>query len=784
MLELQHIKKTYHVGDTETKALDDVSVAFREKEFVAVLGPSGSGKTTFLNIIGGLDRYDSGDLLIKGKHTSDFKDSDWDAYRNNSIGFVFQSYNLIGHLSIVANVELGMTLSGVPKEEKHRRALEVLEQVGLKDHLHKRPNQLSGGQMQRVAIARALANDPEILLCDAPTGALDTATSVQIMDLIQKLSAERLVIMVTHNPQLAEDYADRIIRFQDGHIISDTHPHQERPKPDGFHLKKTKMRFLTALNLSFNNIRTKKGRTFLTAFASSIGIIGIAVILSLSSGFRTTIDDFQTDAMAQFPIVISRQSAEVDMAAMMEQHTQMLEDQDEEAPPEEIILTDPDSTIKMHTNRFTGEYLQYLKNIDPKICSSIGYTRIVSMNMVRKTDSGIIPVSFSSESKDEDGQESSAMSGAMSAIGLSSFPEQLDQEETSYLEKNYDLLAGQYPAAATDLVLVLDSDNTLNKNILENLGFDTAGKESFDFNDLIGAEFKIVSNNDFYSETPYGNYLPTQDYEAMYNSDSGITVRIAGIVRVKENAGIGILNTGIAYSDALSEQVAAMQQESDIVKAQQESSKNVMTMEEISEADKDSLLAVLGGDTTPYAIMLYPATFEQKDQVIQYLDDWNEGKSTDDAVVYTDMVETISSMTGDIMDGITVVLVAFAAISLVVSMIMICIIIYTSVLERTKEIGILRSLGARKRDITHVFDAETFILGLCSGLLGVAIAWLLTFPINSIIASMASLENVAHLQPLHALILVAISTILTMLGGHIPARMASRKDAVEALRSE
>ena len=697
---------------------------------------------------------------------------------------MFQSYNLIGHLSIVANVELGMTLSGVPKEEKHRRALEVLEQVGLKDHLHKRPNQLSGGQMQRVAIARALANDPEILLCDEPTGALDTATSVQIMDLIQKLSAERLVIMVTHNPQLAEDYADRIIRFQDGHIISDTHPHQERPKPDGFHLKKTKMRFLTALNLSFNNIRTKKGRTFLTAFASSIGIIGIAVILSLSSGFRTTIDDFQTDAMAQFPIVISRQSAEVDMAAMMEQHTQMLEDQDEEAPPEEIILTDPDSTIKMHTNRFTGEYLQYLKNIDPKICSSIGYTRIVSMNMVRKTDSGIIPVSFSSESKDEDGQESSAMSGAMSAIGLSSFPEQLDQEETSYLEKNYDLLAGQYPAAATDLVLVLDSDNTLNKNILENLGFDTEGKESFDFNDLIGAEFKIVSNNDFYSETPYGNYLPTQDYEAMYNSDSGITVRIAGIVRVKENAGIGILNTGIAYSDALSEQVAAMQQESDIVKAQQESSKNVMTMEEISEADKDSLLAVLGGDTTPYAIMLYPATFEQKDQVIQYLDDWNEGKSTDDAVVYTDMVETISSMTGDIMDGITVVLVAFAAISLVVSMIMICIIIYTSVLERTKEIGILRSLGARKKDITHVFDAETFILGLCSGLLGVAIAWLLTFPINSIIASMASLENVAHLQPLHALILVAISTILTMLGGHIPARMASRKDAVEALRSE
>lgn len=782
MLELQHIKKTYHVGTVETKALDDVSVAFREKEFVAILGPSGSGKTTCLNIIGGLDRYDSGDLIIKGKKTKDFKDSDWDAYRNNSVGFVFQSYNLITHLSVVANVELGMTLSGVSKAEKHKRALDVLEQVGLKDHLHKRPNQLSGGQMQRVAIARALANDPEILLCDEPTGALDTVTSVQIMDLIKKLSGERLVIMVTHNPQLAEEYADRIIRFQDGKIVSDSHPHQERPKPDSFKLRKTSMNFLTALNLSFNNIKTKKGRTFLTSFASSIGIIGIAVILSLSSGFRTTIDDFQRDAMAQFPVLITQNTAEMDLEQMRKEMGQRQNlDDDGYADSQEVYLKDPSSTIKQHTNVFSEEYLNYLSQIDPSVCSSVGLTRIVNMNLLRETEEGAVPVTFSSSSGGSESGGNAMMSG-MESMGISSFPRQL-QEEDSYLEQNYELLTGEYPDSPEDMVLVVGKDNTLDQTILKNLGFPIDGRESVKFADIVGAEFRIVSNDDYYVKTEYG-FLPGEDYQAMYDSDRGITVRISGIVRISRDAGVGVLSAGVAYSDELTQKVIELQENSEIVKAQRDSDRNVMTQEELDADGKKQFLAYLGGDSTPYMIMMYPNSFESKDEVIAYLDAWNMGKDDGDMVVYTDMVETISNMTGSIMDGITVVLIAFAAISLVVSMIMICIIIYTSVLERTKEIGILRALGARKRDITHVFDAETFLLGLFSGVLGVVIAWLFTFPINVIIENMTGLAGVAHLQLLHAVLLVAVSTVLTMLGGHIPARIASKKDAVEALRSE
>ena len=782
MLQIKQICKQYKTGDLVQNALNNVSLNLRDNEFVAILGPSGSGKTTLLNIIGGLDRYDSGDLIIKGKKTKDFKDSDWDAYRNNSVGFVFQSYNLITHLSVVANVELGMTLSGVSKAEKHKRALDVLEQVGLKDHLHKRPNQLSGGQMQRVAIARALANDPEILLCDEPTGALDTVTSVQIMDLIKKLSGERLVIMVTHNPQLAEEYADRIIRFQDGKIVSDSHPHQERPKPDSFKLRKTSMNFLTALNLSFNNIKTKKGRTFLTSFASSIGIIGIAVILSLSSGFRTTIDDFQRDAMAQFPVLITQNTAEMDLEQMRKEMGQRQNlDDDGYADSQEVYLKDPSSTIKQHTNVFSEEYLNYLSQIDPSVCSSVGLTRIVNMNLLRETEEGAVPVTFSSSSGGSESGGNAMMSG-MESMGISSFPRQL-QEEDSYLEQNYELLAGEYPDSPEDMVLVVGKDNTLDQTILKNLGFPIDGRESVKFADIVGTEFRIVSNDDYYVKTEYG-FLPGEDYQAMYDSDRGITVRISGIVRISRDAGVGVLSAGVAYSDELTQKVIELQESSEIVKAQRDSDRNVMTQEELDADGKKQFLAYLGGDSTPYMIMMYPNSFESKDEVIAYLDAWNMGKDDGDMVVYTDMVETISNMTGSIMDGITVVLIAFAAISLVVSMIMICIIIYTSVLERTKEIGILRALGARKRDITHVFDAETFLLGLFSGVLGVVIAWLFTFPINVIIENMTGLAGVAHLQLLHAVLLVAVSTVLTMLGGHIPARIASKKDAVEALRSE
>lgn len=779
MLELQNITKIYNTAGNETRALNGVSVAFREKEFVAILGASGSGKTTCLNVIGGLDRYDSGDLVIKGKKTKDFSDKDWDAYRNNSVGFVFQSYNLIMHLSIVANVEMGMTLSGVSKEEKHKRAIEVLKQVGLGDHIGKKPNQLSGGQMQRVAIARALANDPEILLCDEPTGALDTATSVQIMDLIKEVAKDRLVIMVTHNPELAEQYADRIIRFSDGKIIDDNHPHKERPKPDSFKLKHTAMKFTTALGLSLNNIRTKKGRTFLTSFASSIGIIGIAVILSLSTGFQLQIDKMERDTLSQMPITISQTAMQVDEEQMMEMSQEMeanMLGNIEYVDSDEIYLYDSAERTMFHTNIFTQDFLDYVENISSDDCSSIGYTRITGMNLIRETDDGIMPVAFKSQ----------AMSAQtdMTAMGMSSYPKMLKEGDASYVEQNYELLAGEYPDDPTDLVLVISTKNELDCQLLNAMGFDYSGDDTVKFDEIIGTQFKAVNNNDYYESTEYGTFMPSMDYQAMFDSEDSIELNICGVIRQKEDAKIALLSSGIAYSDELTQLIVDENMDSDIVKAQRERDFNVITTEEIDEAGKAELLAYLGGDSTPFVIMIYPKDFEAKDNVLEYLDKFNEGKADEDLIVYTDLAGTMSELSGGIMDGITIVLIAFAAISLVTSMIMIGIITYTSVLERTKEIGILKALGARKRDITRVFDAETCILGVFSGTLGVVIAWLLTFPINSILLDMTGLEDVAQLQLTHAVILVAISTVLTMIGGHLPARMAAKKDAVEALRSE
>lgn len=784
MLELKNVKKTYHIGDIETKALDGISVAFRQKEFVAILGTSGSGKTTCLNIIGGLDQYDSGDLRIKGKSTRDFRESDWDAYRNNTIGFVFQSYNLINHLSIVANVELGMTLSGVSKEEKHRKAMEALEKVGLREHLHKKPNQLSGGQMQRVAIARALANDPEILLCDEPTGALDSVTSIQIMDLIKEVAKDKLVIMVTHNPELADQYADRIIRFADGKIIDDTHPHQERPKEDQFSLKKTSMTMRTALRLSFNNLYTKKGRTFLTAFASSIGIIGIAVILSLSTGFQSEIDTFQSEAMAEFPIIITQASQEVNMDEYMEQ-SQVWQDRvtgnGEYADTDSVQIIDSSTAIKIHVNDFSEEFMDHLDAVSPDICGSIGFTRIVNMNLLRSTEEGCIPVSFANAMMSGGGMSNMT---STSSMGLSSYPDSIREGE-NYLQDNYELLAGSYPTDETGLVLVVDSRNQIEKSTLEQLGFTvTDALEEISFSDIVGTTYRVVDNNDYYVKTEYGTYLPSSDYAAMYESEKGFDLTIVGIVRPKKGTSMSMLASGIAYSDALSQRVINAALDSDIVRAQQEADYNIMTMQEFGEGDKDTFLSYLGGDATPFMILLFPRSFEAKDELVAYLDTYNDGKAEESIITFTDLAGTVSGMTSGIMDGITIVLIAFAGISLVVSMIMICIITYTSVIERTKEIGILKALGARKKDITRVFDAETLILGVFSGLLGVFIAWLCTFPINAVINDVAGLTNASHLQLTHALLLVAVSTLLTVLGGHIPARMASRKNAVEALRSE
>jgi putative ABC transport system permease protein len=766
MLELKNIKKTYRVGDVETRALDDISVSFREQEFVAILGTSGSGKTTCLNIIGGLDRYDSGDLIINGKSTKNFKDREWDAYRNNSIGFIFQSYNLISHLSIVANVEMGMTLSGVSAAEKHRRAQEALEKVGLKDHLHKKPNQLSGGQMQRVAIARALANDPDILLCDEPTGALDTVTSVQIMDLIKEIAGDKLVIMVTHNPELAEKYADRIVKFQDGKIVSDSNPYSFEKENKEFSLKKTSMSFLTALKLSANNIRTKLGRTFLTSFASSIGIIGIAVILSLSVGFQMQIDKFEADTLQQMPIIISQQSMNLDTDTMikMGEEQKKYEDYPDE---KKIYLFDSMQDTMTHTNKFTDEYLEYVNNMDSSLCKGVTYSRLVNMNMIRKDGENYIPVTSAN-------------------MNWSSYPVSLNENKHSLMNEHYDVLTGTMPETPNDLMLVVDTKNRINKAVMKELGFDADNLEEIDFNEIIGKEVKVVMNDDYYVKTEYGTYSYNTDLAAMYNAENTLTLRISCIVRPKEDSPTSMMSEGggVAYNDELAQLVIDNSKNSEIVKAQEQSDVNVLSMEAMDEETKKQTIAYLGGNEIPYAIQLYPYDFESKDKMLEYLDKYNESLEADDQIIYTDMASMISGMSDGIMDGITIVLIAFAGTNLIVSLIMIAIITYTSVLERTKEIGILKALGARKKDITRVFDAETFILGVTSGMLGIIIAKLLTFPINAIIYSLTDLKNVAHLKISHALILVAISTILTMLGGHIPARMAAKRDAVEALRSE
>ncbi|MGO2686577.1 MAG: ABC transporter ATP-binding protein, partial [Enterococcus italicus] len=487
MLTLKQLKKYYTVGTTVTKALDGVSVSFRKQEFVAILGPSGSGKTTLLNVIGGLDQYDEGDLIINGQSTKHFKANDWDAYRNNSIGFVFQSYNLIGHQGILDNVELGMTLSGLSKDERRNQAMNALERVGLKEHLHKRPNQLSGGQMQRVAIARALANNPEILLCDEPTGALDSETSVQIMELIKELSREKLVIMVTHNPELAHRYADRIIEFSDGKIMTDSHPFEENQVDDTFQLTHTKMSFLTALRLSFTNIRTKKGRTFLTSFASSIGIIGIAIVLSLSNGFQKQIDQTQAETLSKFPVTISQISTD---------NSELANDTSTTKAKEQTVLAETSSQdLATHTNNLDADYLAYVKKINPEWSNNIGYSRITNLNLLREVNGTVEQVRLSNQKTEQTPSTSFASS---TGVGVSVFPDQLDDSKSNFLKENYQLVDGSYPTKATDLVLIVDQDGTTNINALNNLGFDLKSGIAVPYSDIVGTTMKLVANDNYY----------------------------------------------------------------------------------------------------------------------------------------------------------------------------------------------------------------------------------------------------------------------------------------------
>ncbi|GHU83137.1 sulfate ABC transporter ATP-binding protein [Clostridia bacterium] len=807
MLELKNIFKGYTTGEFRQEALDGVSIRFRKSEFVAILGPSGSGKTTCLNVIGGLDRYDKGDLLINGKSTKKFTSADWDAYRNNSVGFVFQNYHLIPHLSVADNVEMGMTLSGVSKAEKRKKALAVLDRVGLSDHVHKKPGQLSGGQAQRVAIARALANNPDIILADEPTGALDSTSSRQIMELIREIAGDKLVVMVTHNAAIAEKYADRIVQFMDGEVVSDSNPPAQDEGVDAnYKLKKTGMSFFTALNLSARNILTKKWRTALTAFASSIGIIGIALILSLSNGFDKQIQQFESSTMSGFPLLITQSAVSIDAETMQAQRAAREESAQARAeqvkyPAKQAVLPyNAQANTFMHTNVFTDDYIRYIESAPSSLIAGISYTRLVNMTLLTRTgDTGASVINTS-------------------LAGITAYPKALASSEAGYLRENYDLLQGAYPAEATDLVFVVDPYNRVNTSVLDALGI-PSGDGEIPFDAIIGRTYKLILNDDFY--VPYGDLFVPNVFgglDALYDKETVVTLRIAGILRPKEAYQLNVLPYGLAYSNALSDLVIESAKNSAIVQAQLASDVSVLTGESFSAPSqgmasggttgrgastglqqmqslmssmtgggtltKEMMLQVLGATGTPFLITVYPRDFSSKDDLTAYLSAWNDGKPGSDAIIFTDLAETFTSLSGGIMDAITIVLISFAGISLVVSLITIGIITWISVLERTREIGILRALGARKKDITRVFTAETFIIGMCSGLLGISIAYLLTIPVNAILKSLTDISGVAQLNPVHALILLALSVCLTLLGGALPAHMAAKKNPVDALRSE
>lgn len=757
MLELKNIKKSYYVGKLEIPALRGINLAFKENEFVSILGPSGCGKTTLLNIIGGLDRYTSGDLLIDGKSTKHFKEYEWDAYRNATIGFVFQNYNLISHLSILDNVEMALRLSGVSPKERREKAIKVLNEVGLGDQLKKKPNQLSGGQMQRVAIARALVNDPKILLADEPTGALDSKTSNQIMELIKRISKDRLVIMVTHNQEIAESYSDRIIRLLDGQVIEDSKPTVLEPKQPKTATKlinrKTSMSYFTALKTSFQNLLTKKWRTIITSLAGSIGIIGIALVLSLSSGMKNYVDKMQSDTLAGFPLMINN--------IVIDYESYQLElDQSRDFPnTKEIYPYDRQNNARTHVNNINDEFLDYLKGLDKSWYNSISYQRALTINaLVQTTNGGYLKVSSNS----------------------SYFNEIPDNQD--FIESQYERLDGSYPTEYNQVALIVDRRNRLDVQFLNAFGFDT--KELYSFSYFIGKKFRVILNDDYYVKS--GNqYVENTNYEEMYNN-AEIELEIVGIYRIKQDATSEILSTGIGYTTKLTDTVLQNAQNSSIVIEQKNNpDRNVLTGQPIvNEQMYQNVMRTLGGDTTPVGIQIYPVSFEAKDNIKAYIDQFNKNKAKDDKILYTDLAEMVSNAIAMLINTITIILSAFAGISLVVSSIMIGIITFVSVIERTKEIGIMRSLGARKKDISRIFNAETIIIGFIAGVFGIMIAVILNFPINKIIEHFTDAEGFAQLPIISGLLLIFLSTALTLIAGLIPSRIAAKKDPVIALRTE
>ena len=861
MLELKNIKKSYKTADFTQVALDNINLEFRKSEFVSILGPSGSGKTTLLNIIGGLDRYDSGDLIINGKSTKDFKDRDWDEYRNNSVGFIFQSYNLIGHINVLSNVEMSMTLSGVGSKEKRRRALEVLEKVGLKDHAYKKPNELSGGQMQRVAIARALVNNPDIILADEPTGALDSNTSIQIMELIKEISKDKLVIMVTHNPELAQKYSSRIIRLLDSKIIDDTMPYnptkkeREDAKKDSKKSRKTSMSFLTALSLSINNLKTKKGRTILTAFAGSIGIIGIATIMSLSNGVQNYINRTQEETLSSYPLTIQENT--IDASAMIElmmgQNDIDTSTQEENKVYSNDIMNEVMSTMssKIEKNNLK-RFKEYLDTNREKINDSltaIEYNYDLNLNIYSQRDGKTVKSNPSTvfEKIGMDFGGSNSMMSQFTSTDV--FLKQLDNEDL--VHSQYNLLAGNWPQNYNEVVLLVDKNNQVSDYTLYSLGLKDqdeleakynkilSGEEieadeqsSYTYDDILNLEFKVLPQTDYYEKE--GNvWIDKSEDEEYVNQklENAETLKVVGIIQINEEAIANTTSGVILYTKELEEHIIDKISNSEIVKEQLANDKvNVFTGLEFNEestskdfdinslSDKQraylmslsqqELAQVIAAysenanatyETTldkmgyvnieePSTINIYPKDFEAKENIENFISEYNtmvenEGNESD-TINYTDTVGLIMSSVTSIVNIISYVLIAFVSISLVVSSIMIGIITYISVLERTKEIGILRSIGASKKDISRVFNAETLIIGFCAGVLGILCTYLLTFPANAILKAVVNVSGLVQVPWGAALVLVCISMILTVISGLIPSKMASKKDPVIALRTE
>lgn len=869
MLKLENIKKDYITGDTAVHALKGVSVEFRKSEFVSILGQSGCGKTTLLNIIGGLDRYTSGELYIGGRATSDFRDRDWDNYRNHSVGFIFQSYNLIPHQSVLSNVELALTLTGVPRAERRRRAAEALEKVGLADQLNKKPNEMSGGQMQRVAIARALVNDPEILLADEPTGALDSETSVQIMELLKEISKDRLVIMVTHNPELAKQYSTRIIRLLDGNITDDTMPYSgdEEEKTEKKSGKRPSMSFLTALSLSLNNLMTKKARTFLTAFAGSIGIIGIALILSLSNGVNAYIARVEEETLSSYPITIEQAGMDISqLVSDLMGKNEPSGDREDGKIYSNNVMTEMMSTM---VNGISVNNLSELKKHIEKTAdfsdnsSEIEYKYSTVMNIYDEKGNRVNPNTVFSTVFPE-GQSSGGNMQMSSSFSNTEVWTRLF-ENKEFLKKQYDVIAGRMPEKYNEIVLAVDKNNQISDYALYSLGLkDSAELEemmkkaqagekieptaevSYSYDDILGLKFKLLCNTDYFEKNADGTWSDkTEDslYVSSRLSSAAEDITVVGIIRPADSSVANQTSGFVGYPESLMEHLINKVNDSEIVKAQKaEPEKDVFTgrpfetdadnmtyeqltayiatlpekeqaeynayinqmtaagktEEQITEQFKaaikqknnnstyDGNLKLMGVSSLdePSVINIYPKDFEAKEKISDLITEYNKGVKDTEKITYTDYIGLMLSSVTTIINAISYILIAFISISLIVSSIMIGIITYISVLERTKEIGVLRAMGASKKDVSRVFNAETLIVGFAAGAIGILITLLLLIPINAVIAAVTDISGLAVLPFAGGAALVIISMLLTLISGLFPSRVAAKKDPVTALRSE